>query len=332
MLAESWKRGSWILVGILGAGALLDSLSNALALVTPMFTYWGSGTLLLLTLAVHTYMRVWGVPVVKHGQTYRITGLRGAVVWTLVGVLLLLWYPRAKDVLVGAPVADVPAATLSEASFSERYTRAIEQLGASDAKGAKKIEVRVGAIIELGLIARESQRYHWPVMQALSTYLREDAATWKRTTLRVVPRPEDWDAIIRILQSRDATRDGPGNHLDLTGVQLYRADLRGANLRGAKLTAADLFEADLSNSDLTEAILAGANLRGSDLSGTNLRGSYLGELEHVNRARLDYVFLDGADLRGANLSFTSGLSRENLQGAHVDSTTVLPSDLLAEGR
>jgi hypothetical protein len=38
-------------------------------------------------------------------------------------------------------MAAVPATGLSEESFSERYARAIEQLGASDAKGANKIDL-----------------------------------------------------------------------------------------------------------------------------------------------------------------------------------------------
>lgn len=328
MLDESWKRGRWIFFGLLAAGALLDSLSNALALVTPALTYWGSGTLLLLTVTAHVYMRLRGVPVNHSGWTYRVNGLGSQAIWTLVGVILLLWYPRARDYLTGPQlvVAVVPATILSEESFSERYARALDQLGSSDARGANKIEVRVGAITELGLIAQESARYHWPIMEVLCTYLREHAAGWKRTTLRVVPRPEDWDAIVRVLRQRDARRDGVGRKLDLTGVQLYRADLRGANLSGANLTAVDLFEADLSGADLHDAVLAGANLRGANFLGANLQGAFLGELDHVDRARLDYIILDREDLRGANFSFTSGLSRDALRGARIDSTTILPDD------
>jgi hypothetical protein len=62
---------------------------------------------------------------------------------------------------------------------------------------------------------------------------------------------------------------------NLSGADLYEADLSRANLTGAKLIEADLrfahlYKADLSGAKLIEAILSGANLSWADVSGANL--------------------------------------------------------------
>ena len=96
-----------------------------------------------------------------------------------------------------------------------------------------------------------------------------------------------------------------GSRADLSGANLFGADLscanlRGANLSGADLRCANLFGANLSDADLRGADLSGANLRGADLSGADLRG---------------------ADLRGANLS-GADLSCANLRGANLSNANL----------
>ena len=66
-----------------------------------------------------------------------------------------------------------------------------------------------------------------------------------------------------------------GERANLSGANLYRADLSeadlsGANLSGANLCRANLYGADLSEANLSEANLYGANLYRADLSGANL--------------------------------------------------------------
>jgi hypothetical protein len=73
---------------------------------------------------------------------------------------------------------------------------------------------------------------------------------------------------------------------DLSGADLFRANLSGANLSGA-----NLFRADLSGANLS-----GANLFRADLSGANLSGA------NLFRADLSGANLSGANLSGADLS------------------------------
>src|SRR5215216_7373706 len=49
-----------------------------------------------------------------------------------------------------------------EGQITERYTRAIDQLGKTDDQGHRVFEIRVGGIYALGRIARESEEDYWP--------------------------------------------------------------------------------------------------------------------------------------------------------------------------
>lgn len=97
-MQRSWKYGGWTLAGVLAAGALLDSLANALQLVTPLTTYIGTLALMIAATAAHLVMKRWGVPwQYDPGTEVRLKGLGPSQVCFVIGIILLLWYPRAKD-------------------------------------------------------------------------------------------------------------------------------------------------------------------------------------------------------------------------------------------
>src|SRR5215211_8816625 len=62
-----------------------------------------------------------------------------------------------------------------EGQITERFTRAIDQLGKTDDKGNKLFEIRLGGIYALERIARESEEDHWPIMEVLTAYVRQHA-------------------------------------------------------------------------------------------------------------------------------------------------------------
>ncbi len=82
-------------------------------------------------------------------------------------------------------------------------------------------------------------------------------------------------------------------HIDLGRTFIRRTDLSGANLE----------RANFSYADCTNAIFRGANFKDTILEGTILKGAYLSE--------------------------TRNLTREQLNRAIIDETTILPSYLLA---
>jgi hypothetical protein len=62
-----------------------------------------------------------------------------------------------------------------EGQITDRFTKAIEQLGAINQAGTQKLEVRLGGIYALARIAGDSAKDHWPIMEVLTAYIRENA-------------------------------------------------------------------------------------------------------------------------------------------------------------
>ena len=218
-----------------------------------------------------------------------------------------------------------------EGHVTDRYTKAIEQLG------SERVNVRLGAIYALERIMIDSARDHPTIVEVLAAYAREQSASKDPSNLTVtVPGATDVIAAVTVLGRRPSKRKergtlnlrstiAPGADLtgadlaeavltraELTGADLSLADVTYADLAGADLTGADLTAADLVGANLTGAILINADLINTDLSHTNLTGAKLASAKLIG-ADLIGADLIGADLTGANLTLAdvtlAGLSR-----------------------
>jgi hypothetical protein len=224
-----------------------------------------------------------------------------------------------------------------EGQITERFTRAIDQLGKVE-DGKKLFEVRIGGIYALQRIARESDEDYWPIMEILTAYVRQNApwppeagqertedATDERRAMEgsggkleatepSAPTP-DIQAIITFLRRRSRSiGKGEPEPLDLGKTNLSGANLDSANLSAANLTGANLSEAGLLGADLSGAILRGANL-----SGAKLRGEALVPVQEGPE--------DGLLRRG--LVEVQNLTQEQLEKTYGDATTILPPHLKA---
>lgn len=213
-----------------------------------------------------------------------------------------------------------------QGQVTERYTKAIEQLGSD------KIGIRIGGIYALERIATDSARDHPTVMEVLAAFIRErthahppsDAPdTVEGAPLdpwQVSPPPgADVQAALTVIGRRTTSQDTRGILLaraNLTGANLANADLTGANLFDANLvdaylgravlvdaylTSAVLADAVLADANLARADLAHANLTGADLARANLTGANLTNADLTN-ANLKGAVLTGAKLEGINLT------------------------------
>lgn len=232
-----------------------------------------------------------------------------------------------------------------QAQMTERFTRAIDQLGATLLTGEKKFEIRLGGIYSLERIARESEENHSSVMEILTAYVREDALRRKGPDQRAEKllgesggakspvssfSPQrasaDIQAILTVLGRRRLTyQDGEEHRLDLTNANLQGIVLTDANLRGAILSGSDLQGAILDKVNLVDALLDEAdlhscNLNYADLQRANLKKARL-EQAYLMSAKLQNVklsgaVLSGADLRGADLRGAE-LESSKLRGANL---------------
>jgi uncharacterized protein YjbI with pentapeptide repeats len=203
-----------------------------------------------------------------------------------------------------------------EGQITERFTRAIEQLGND------KLEIRLGGIYALERIARDSPRDHWPIMEVLTAFVREQTCVKddESTTRSVntldsfeILRPRtDIQAILTVIGRRVRTY---GNGEDQK-LNLAEIDVRGANLRGVHLEGANLVKAHLEKADLRDAHLEGISLQSADLREAHLEKAHL-EKAHLSGAYLQRAYLGEAHLEGTDLS-EAHLQHAYLGGAHLD--------------
>jgi pentapeptide repeat protein len=143
---------------------------------------------------------------------------------------------------------------LTEAGqVTERFTKAITQLGDD------KLQIRLGGIYALERIAKDSAKDHWPIMEVLTTYIRENAPwlpkeiqPWEGDQLpeeelpatQKQPLPKlvtDIQAVLTVLGRRTQTYEKEEEQR----LNLAMTDLRGASLRQARLEGASLGQAQL---------------------------------------------------------------------------------------
>ena len=176
-----------------------------------------------------------------------------------------------------------------EGQITERFTRAIDQLG------SEKLQVRIGGTFALERIARDSARDQGAIVEVLTAFIREQAPLRPELDDRnhddTDARPSaDVQAALTVLARRAPDNDSPGLELrlndcslanaalvdaNLGGAWLHRTCLAGcglgrAHLGGARLMSSHLEGADLSNAELRKADLAGAHLQGANLTSADL--------------------------------------------------------------
>jgi uncharacterized protein YjbI with pentapeptide repeats len=239
-----------------------------------------------------------------------------------------------------AEAANKNAEAANQKQITERFSKAIEQLGSD------KPEVILGGIYTLERIARDSEPDQWTIMEVLTAFVRQNAPIIEENESQ---SPEDQEKFLELRISIQACLtviaerkhpDLENKYLDLTEVNisgfnlegfnlikanLERADLTEANLERADLTGADLFKADLTGANLFTADLTGAKLPGAYLIGANLIGADLTEA-NLERADLTGANLTGANLTGADLT-GANLTGADLTGAYLTEAYLIRADL-----
>jgi len=251
--------------------------------------------------------------------------------------------------LIGLPfviwrsiVAQAQATTAAQGLITERFTKAVEQLGAE--KTVKKdgeettipnLEVRLGGIYALERIAQDSLRDHITIMEVLCAYIRENAV--EPTEFEqdedgediLLPPRVDIQAALTVIGRRGKDRlaheanppDGkPAYSLDLRGCWLVKANLADAPLGSAQMDQTNLAGASLHNANLSGARLSYAILSGSELSGADMAEA------NLYQANLSSAQLRNANLSKANIS-SANLSKARLYKVNLVNASIFNSNL-----
>jgi hypothetical protein len=181
-----------------------------------------------------------------------------------------------------------------EGQITERFTRAIDQLG--NDKG--QLDVTLGGLYALERIAKDSPADRATIAEVLSAYVRGHAP-W--------PPP------------------GPGQHaLDhLPSLQERRPDVQAAMTVLARMPTGDRGVLDLQGTDLRKANLAAVHLKQASFGSAHLEEAWL-SLAHLEAVDLIRAHLEGAVLFGADLE-RAVLLQAHLKGARADEATRWPA-------
>jgi len=225
----------------------------------------------------------------------RVNEARATLVQTIGGLILIVglfftWRTvrtTEKNLKVSQEATAKNLEIAQEGLVTQRFSRAIELLGSD------KLGVRLGGIYALERVARESRRDHWPIMEILTAFARENAS-WKHGDPPQAIRT-DVQAVLTVLGRRNKTHEAIGmrrslsesRKLDLRSTNLQGADLFGADFAGANFTYSNLSKskmlntnlqyANLNEADLSESHITGSNLKDTKLSGTRFDSATLFE-------------------------------------------------------
>jgi hypothetical protein len=304
----------------------------------PVWLWWGALALLIILVFTTLLLALlgpgarWmaGVPQpTKRGYALlepkdrldAVNNVRTAVLQSVTGFALVLGlaFTAAGLVNTGRTLQ-----TAQQGQITDRYTKAVEELGASDAAE------RLGGIYALQRLANDSPPDQTTTMRVLSSYIRIHARDKPPPGPYKNYLPVDVSAALYVIGNRDRAHDSTGfriplyaidfdnrnlSFVDLTGANLRASDFRGADMHGARLSHATIGSADLSGADLSDADLTNAGLVDTRLVGAKLNNVKLGKA-NLNGAELSNSDLSGADLSGADLSWAD-LSWANLSGANL---------------
>jgi len=207
-----------------------------------------------------------------------------------------------------------------EGHITDRYTRAVEQLGSEAAA------IRLGGIYALEGLMRDSASDQPTIVEVLASFVRQ------RAPLPVVPT--DVRAMRGAGRTSDDASGSPGDSRPAEDVQAALVVLcRRPSLNGDRplnLSSTCLTWTNLANANLTRANLANANLTGADLTNANLIGATLTGAT-LTKARLDQARIIGANLRNSNLT-QAGFDKANvsdtyLNGANLAGASLVDADL-----
>jgi hypothetical protein len=185
-------------------------------------------------------------------------------------------------VLLGAGFTYRQLSVTREGQITERFTRAVEQLGSD------KTDVRLGALYALERISFDSARDSQAITDIIAAFVKGRAPWPPRAgsthdhqgDLASLPtmgrRAVDVEAALIILGRRPRRRNaGPIHPLYLGNSDLRNTLLRHANFSEVILRSAHLERTTLRGANLERAILVGANLQGTVLVDAKLEGADL---------------------------------------------------------
>lgn len=217
--------------------------------------------------------------------------------------------------------------TTKEGQITDRFTRAIDQLGEVDQLGNPAIEIRLGGIYALERTANESDKDYWPIIEILTAYIRKNSSIEDLKVKEQNKVPLDIQAILNVIGRRAYTyKFGEANRINLQRTFLKGIHLKETHLEGADLTESNFVAAHLEKAHLEEALLEKSNFSAAYLDQADLRDTYceMAQFEgsiiegaNLQKANFERAILSGANLRETNCE-SANFDAANCSGAFFE--------------
>ncbi|MBD2184005.1 pentapeptide repeat-containing protein [Planktothrix sp. FACHB-1355] len=214
-------------------------------------------------------------------------------------------------------IAEKNLQATQDKQITERFTKAIEQLG------SQELSMCLGGIYALERIAEESERDSWPIMEVLAAYVCSKAKY--RNKGNNIPAIQ---AILDIFNRYNKRyRKYEGKYLNLKKVNLSKDLFDGVDFYGLNLSNADFTDANLSKrqfirtnfmftnftkADLSKTKFEEVNFTNANLSGANLEKAEFKEVNFTN-ANISGANLEKAEFTNVNFQ-NANFSNANLVG------------------
>jgi uncharacterized protein YjbI with pentapeptide repeats len=234
-----------------------------------------------------------------------------------------------------------------EGQITERFTRAVDQLG------NQAQEIRLGGIHALGRISKESKKDYSTIMMLLADYVRINSNVYNHlennypkydslsmdilaneiTTSRILDGvvSTDIQIALKIIGERKSFFDSKKDKsLNLKETFLKGAELSDLHLEGIILSWANLERAILIRTHLDNAYLKGTNLKFAYLLAAELKGANLEKVD-LSGATLTLAHLEGTNLKKVILKNAvlnaAHLEKANLEGANLERAVLVITHL-----
>ena len=214
--------------------------------------------------ALPSWQAIGGIPGVEDQVRLKTELVKTSAQIVLGAVVLGTLYFTWRRVRAAEQTVEVA----QEGQITERFTRAVEQLGNQESTA-----VRLGGIYALERIARDSETDHWQVMEVLTAFVREKSPH-RKDEPHIQPIAPEIQAILTVLGRRNPEYDRRGLRLDLIDTHLHGARLMDANLEHVMFTGANLRNATFFRVNFRGAIFQDANLHGTVLQESKLIGCF----------------------------------------------------------
>lgn len=186
--------------------------------------------------------------------------------------------------------------------ITDRFTKAVEQLGATTAENKPNLESRLGAIYALERIAIDSPRDHWTIMEVLTAYVRQNTAMQasENPAADITSPTTDIQAILTVLGRRPrGNKREKDRSLNLQNCDLNRGDFSKANMDGADFSGSLLREASFYSGSFRHAKFSRVKAERTTFQSADLQFS------DFDSAELKQASFENADLSLANFDFAN---------------------------